>query len=132
MTDNPYTSPISDSGIESSSADEEPLGRIGRRVFLAWEKLRLVYIGILAAVTIAFVLPDLDNTIFAIEFWSMGIFGAIGANVCYFIGPAIETYVTWLGYRGKWLRWILFQVGTVFSSLLVSVVLWLHLAKPIL
>ncbi|NND95703.1 MAG: hypothetical protein HKN47_00070, partial [Pirellulaceae bacterium] len=50
--------------------------------------------------------------------------GAVGANLCFFAGPAIETYVSWLGYRRRWVRIVLFVSGTLFASLLTIGVLW--------
>ncbi len=44
--------------------------------------------------------------------------GAIVANLCYFAGPIIETYVRWLGYDRKWVRWFLFVGGTVLTGML--------------
>ncbi|MEO8270952.1 MAG: hypothetical protein ABI557_14610, partial [Aureliella sp.] len=44
--------------------------------------------------------------------------GAIVANACYFAGPITETYVRWLGYEGKWIRWFLFLGGTLLTAIL--------------
>ena len=44
--------------------------------------------------------------------------GAIVANICYFAGPIVETYVRWLGYDGKWVRWFLFVGGTSLTAVL--------------
>ncbi len=47
--------------------------------------------------------------------------GAIVANLCYFAGPITETYVRWLGYERKWVRWFLFVGGTMLTGILAIV-----------
>ena len=61
----------------------------------AWEKLRLVFVGILAVPSLGiFVGAAIRNpdparpVIYLIEV----LIGAIVANVCYLVGPAIEFY----------------------------------------
>ena len=60
------------------------------------------------------------------DFWGMALAGAFFVNTCYFAGPIIETYVTWLGYRGRSLRIGLFVSGTLFASLLAAVAIRLQ------
>ena len=57
------------------------------------------------------------------RFWERSIVGAVIANICYFAGPILETYITWLGYRGRWLRIVLFVLGTLLSCTLALIVL---------
>jgi hypothetical protein len=40
------------------------------------------------------------------------------ANLCYFAGPIVETYIVWLGFRAAWVRIVLFVLGTLFSCIL--------------
>ncbi|WP_146393873.1 hypothetical protein [Planctomycetes bacterium CA13] len=48
---------------------------------------------------------------------------AIAANVCYFAGPILETYVLWLGYNRSWVRWFLFLGGMLLTAILATLVL---------
>jgi len=117
-TENPYSSPPIDAVAEPSVSVPSTLGGIAKSTFLAWEKLRLVYIGVLAAITLLLAVLDPSKALASPRFWMLVIEGAVIANVCYFAGPVIETYVTWLGFRGRWLRYSLFGLGTLFSCLL--------------
>ena len=95
-----------------SGANEEepavPFRVVARAVFLSWEKLRLLYLGILAPWTLLLVAgaglrrPGL---------WLTVALGAVFANACYFAGPLLETYARWLGAEGVWLRRLLFAGG---------------------
>lgn len=51
------------------------------------------------------------------------IVGAVVANVAYFAGPTIETYIRWLGYERMWPRWLMFGSGTLLSIVLAVGVL---------
>jgi len=48
---------------------------------------------------------------------------AIVANVLYLTGPALDTYIRWLGYRDSWPRYAIFIAGTALSMLLAVLVL---------
>lgn len=114
--DNPYAATEFTTQV-SSPADEMPttLGGIGKRVFLAWEKLRLVYIGWMAMFTLGIAaLAGITEP----TYYGMLIFGGFVANLLYFAGPIIETYVRWLGYNKPWPRWFLFISGTLLTMLL--------------
>ena len=113
-SDNPFSAPQASSSakvVEKEAAQPTTLGQIGKRVFLEWEKLRLAYIGILVIFTVLIGLPQWGNP----AFWVVAFFGAIVANVCYFLGPIVETYVTWLGLRSLAVRWSMFILGTLFT-----------------
>lgn len=119
-SDNPYASPVSQA-IEEALPDaaSHALGRIARATFLAWEKLRLVYVGILAGVTLLLGGLGGPALLSSFSFWANVVEGAIVANLCFFAGPIVETYVTWLGFRAKWLRISMFTLGTLVSCALV-------------
>jgi len=51
------------------------------------------------------------------------VLGAVVANVAYFAGPTVETYVRWLGYNRAWPRWVMFIGGTLMSIVLAIGVL---------
>ena len=108
--------------LESPEPPDGTLGRIAKRTFLSWERMRIWYVGILGVQTI--LLGVLAKGIFFDwQFWMIVIEGAIAANLCFFAGPILETYVSWLGYPTKVLRWLLFIAGMGLSVLLVFV--WL-------
>lgn len=112
---NPFSAPVAEAteliGGIAANGPHATLGQIAKRVFLDWEKLRLAYIGILVAFTLLLGASHLDK----FEFWFVTILGGVIANVCFFIGPIVETYVTWLGFRVRWLRWLFFALGTMFT-----------------
>ncbi len=96
-------------------SDRQSLGDIAKNVFLAWERLRIAYIILLGLFTALIAAPTMTEprTILLI------VEGAVIANVCFFAGPAVETYVRWLGYDRDWVRKFLFAGGTLFTMLLV-------------
>ncbi len=92
------------------------LNTVARPIFLAWEKLRLLYIAILTIFTLFLMGP---SGLYSPAIIFIVITGAIGANILYFAGPITETYIRWLGYHKSWPRWVLFISGTLLSILLV-------------
>lgn len=117
MTENPYASSTLPATDELAVAPPSSLGVLARGIFLAWEKLRLIYIAILGLVTLSLVMMETD-VLFSPGFWGTVLEGAVFANVCFFAGPVIETYVTWLGFKAKWLRPTMFLLGMGLSCLL--------------
>lgn len=120
-SNNPYSSPTAEPSPDVSSEPSPPsntLGAIAKRTFLAWEKLRLVYNFVLAALTGLMVALDYETVVHSDSFVMLLVEGAIGANLCFFAGPILDTYFTWLGLKGKWFRVTVFVVGTLFSCLL--------------
>ncbi len=107
--ENPYSSPLHDQQTDEPA--DQQLGRIARTTFLAWEKLRILYNVVLVFLT----LVAAAKSVWTLSLLTMAVAGAVFANLCYFAGPIIETYVTWLGYRGKQLRVWLFISGTLFA-----------------
>ncbi len=114
MNENPYEAndlPTVGSANESQTAGE-PILSIARNVFLAWEKLRIGYVMILTLITLSLIavggFPNWTLLLVIIE-------GAVFANIAYFAGPALETYIRWLGYDKSWPRWLMFSLGTLFS-----------------
>lgn len=91
------------------------LQALARATFLAWEKLRIAYNAVLVVVTLLALAATQQ-----VDLWGLGVplRGAIVANLLYFAGPAMETYVRWLGYDRTWPRWLLFLGGTALASLL--------------
>jgi uncharacterized protein YjbI with pentapeptide repeats len=93
---------------------------IARSVFLAWEKLRIAYLILLALIT---VLLTGVTGIMNLRLLRLIVLGAVVANLAYYAGPAIETYVRWLGYNRAWPRWGMFIGGTLISIVLAIGVL---------
>jgi len=114
----PYQAPAA---IEEAPGEQPvTLDALARRTFLAWEKLRILYVLILVVITLAMVAFRGFGLVATVEFWLTAVVGAIFANIAFFAGPVVETYVRWLGYRGEVLRLLLFTVGTVFACLLAT------------
>lgn len=117
---NPYAPPTASEPMARDPLADEPFGSVARRVFLAWEKLRIVYVGILGAITVGLVVLSGHLTarvVFVV------LAGAVAANVLFLAGPAVETYLQWLGYRVSWPRWTMFICGTLLSMILTAGVL---------
>jgi hypothetical protein len=117
MTENPY-SPTPTTFFDSPSEPEDanpPLIALARNVFLAWEKLRIAYVVILALVTI--LLTGVSGFL-NLRLLRLIVLGAVVANVAFFAGPTVETYVRWLGYNRAWPRWVMFVGGTLISIVL--------------
>ncbi len=113
MSDNPYAAVQVGLTTGPSDATSNSILSIARRVFLAWEKLRIAFIGILAVPTILMLAASSQVNL---SLFILIGFGAVVANVCYMAGPIFETYMQWLGIRTLWLRATLFAAGTLFTA----------------
>lgn len=122
MTENPYTSTPTSflTAPTASESNDETLQNIARRVFLAWEKLRAVYVLVLAVETI---LITGMSGLFSWRLLILILVCAVVANIAFFAGPTIETYICWLGYKRLWPRWAMFFGGTLISIVLALAVL---------
>lgn len=119
MTENPYSTPLSEptASPETStdrSADSANLMSIAKTTFLAWERLRIPFVAVLAALTLLLA----GRNIFQPQTLFIVAVGAVFANLCFFAGPIVETYVRWLGYDRIWVRWFLFVGGTALTAML--------------
>ncbi|MBN8602387.1 MAG: hypothetical protein J0M26_15240 [Planctomycetes bacterium] len=113
MSDNPYSSPVVELQPTIPASNPNSLSEIARATFLAWEKLRLIYIGILGIWTLLIS----GRHIASVEILSLVIVGGLISNVLYFAAPIVDTYVRWLGYTGKWVRILLFVAGTLVTMI---------------
>jgi uncharacterized membrane protein len=122
MTENPYAATPTTFSREIPETDvaQVSLLAIARSVFLAWEKLRIAYVILLALIT---VLLTGVSGILNLRLLRLIVLGGVVANVAYFAGPTIETYVRWLGYNRSWPRWFMFIGGTLISIILAIGVL---------
>ncbi|QDT70071.1 hypothetical protein MalM25_30160 [Planctomycetes bacterium MalM25] len=102
-----------------------------RKVFLAWERLRLIYNGLLipGVCLLAWVeshsLPPFHEAPLTAaptwREWTMWwvIVAAYGvfSNLCFLLGPAVEVYLGWLGLPTRAVRWFVFTLGTLFTAI---------------
>jgi hypothetical protein len=93
-----------------------------REIVIGWERLRLLYNAILAvpgllvlsAMMGEYGMPALTAVLSA-------VFVAVGANLCFLLGPLAELYLRGIFRRGQPLgrgRWLLFGSGTLLSLFL--------------
>ena len=73
-------------------------------VFFAWEKLRILYNGLLILVVLVRIESNLQLFFFFLE-------PAIYANLCFCAGPVAEGYLTLIGLPRQQFRWLIFWVG---------------------
>ncbi len=91
---------------------------LAKRVFRDWEHLRVYYVLILGGFAMLLAIPGaIHNGSYLLTLRGIVDIAEVGivANICYFTGPISETYVRWLGYEQKWVRWFLFVGGTLLS-----------------
>lgn len=106
-------------GAAQTSNDIAPAPTL-KQVFFAWEKLRVLYVLALAAVTLSSIPLEAMKRI---DVWVAVAVLAVAANACYFAGPIAETYLCWLGLRRNLVRSALFIAGTLFAGLLAYAML---------
>ena len=113
---NPYLPPA---GSLAPFPDQKPALR---ELVLAWERFRLLYNALLAlpGLLILFTLITMESA-GVVEVLVMGILVAIGANVCFLLGPVTELYLRGLFRQGEPLgrgRLLIFGCGTLLSLML--------------
>jgi hypothetical protein len=115
---NPYTAPAAPIGGGLPAAEEAgpATGESAREVFLAWEKLRALYCGVLAAESLLLGIPHLGRPVF----WVLLAYGAFVANLCFCVGPCAEGYLALLGIDRRAVRWALWGLGLVLAMLLTG------------
>ncbi len=98
---------------------------VWRRIFREWEQRRLVYNGVLITIVLIGI---------ARQGWAGSVLrtmlectiAGLAANCCYFAGPLLESYVSWLiGRRVSW-GGMLFFLGLGFSILVTLMALWVR------
>ena len=121
---NPFSTPISDIPTPAAAeptVESDSIWPVAKRTFRAWEKLRLLYNGILIFICVAYAAAW--SSLMNIEFWLLSIAGAIFCNACFLLGPIVETYVAWLGYRTEKLRLAFMIAGTLATAFVAIAVL---------
>jgi hypothetical protein len=115
---------MSEEASQESTLSEPTFLQIAKPIFLGWERIRLVYLFVNGLLCIALLMSSEPTPDQQLEFWLICLAGGFVANVCYFAGPVVESYAAWLGFGyHKWLRPILFILGTLFTLLAAASVL---------
>ncbi|MGE9270991.1 MAG: hypothetical protein ACQKBU_09345 [Verrucomicrobiales bacterium] len=113
-SENPYAPPES----VDAARPRQPLAL--REIVLAWEKLRLIYNGVLlipGVLILALWVQRLDLPVGAAVVGGMMV--GLGANVAFLLGPLSELYLRGLFFNGEsmgWGRWLIFGSGLVVSG----------------
>ena len=102
--------------MEATDGAMTPAPVLARTVFLRWERLRVLYNASLAVVVLGFIIRSGGVH----EFMDTGfllflVSRCFLANVCFMLGPGVEAYAAWLGWRPPWLRSLLFTLGLMLS-----------------
>ncbi len=121
MPDDPYLSPEQIESVKEPEPSDESLTTIARSVFPNWERLRVSYNLCLFLVTLLITAGIHSFAMLAFPmYWLTVLAGAVFANLCFMAGPALETCIRWLGYRGNALRWALYLAGLLLASFLAA------------
>ncbi len=113
MDNDPYAPPAS---VDDPTIDQRP---VLREIVLAWEKLRLIYNGLLAVpgILVLVMFIQKDGMPLPVAVISGGMVAA-GANICFFLGPLAELYLRGLSKRCEPIgrgRWLIFGAGVAVS-----------------
>jgi hypothetical protein len=118
VTNNPYSNEVSKVDAFPDSSEERSPTVDFAPILRRWERLRIVYNVTLIGIVLAFTLLAFPFLIGSVPFWVRVIFGAIIANTCYFIAPAIEGYGRQFRVWNSAFSILLFLAGLAFTSLL--------------
>jgi len=99
--------------VQSLAVDDS-----AKAVFLAWERLRILYNLLLAGLVFAFLYPMSRYTN-----WEYLLEGVVAANICYCVGPCAEGYLVLLGANRLAARALLFLSGVLLSRILALLAL---------
>ncbi|AWM37873.1 hypothetical protein GobsT_40830 [Gemmata obscuriglobus] len=92
-----------------------------RAVFLSWERFRLAYNLILAAVVVLTLAVGRDWSLLSdVEFLIYLVVYGLGANLCFGAGPWVEGWLLVFRTGGVGARWTLFVLGTALAALLTA------------
>lgn len=93
-------------------------------ILLGWEKRRLVYNGLLVAITVALCTQLNLWGQLGREFFEFNLLVlALAANLLYLMGPAMECYLTHRGRDCFWIRRGMFWGGTLLSMAMTAYLL---------
>lgn len=85
-----------------------------RSLFVSWELLRLVYNGVLALIVLCLAAAQLRDGAFRAFLFR----GALGANVCFCLGPVVEGYFVLAGVERRFARLVVFLGGVALAGFL--------------
>ena len=94
-----------------------------REMLVSWEKLRLLYNGVLLVLGVLLLFVFFSPAFLA-TYWLSAVIGAayvgVGANIAFFLGPLIEAYTTaFLGLQWRpAARIVVMLAGLIFSALI--------------
>ena len=91
-----------------------------RTVFLAWERLRLIFNAVLTITVLALGSSFLADR----ACWRPLVYGAILVNICFCMGPVGEGYLSLIGIERRIGRWAVFVIGTLFGCFVVFTALY--------
>ena len=107
------------SGTQLTPAVDES----ARSIFIAWERLRIVFNGVLATAVILGGFSHLADA----SFWRYLASEALLANICFCAGPVAEGYLVFLNVPRPFARRLVFLLGTLvgLGLALSSVAYWM-------
>ena len=127
MTENPYQAPVVSAELQRPPKTyASPILDVAKPIFVKWEMLRIVYclicmIGVLVSMSVCDRFPNgmfTDRQVTPVLLgWESYVLYGLVANVCFFAGPVVETYVTWLGIKHLGIRITCFLLGTLATLL---------------
>ena len=103
--------------------DVGPERESAHSVFVAWERLRLIYNSVLLLVVLSCLTRGTREELPSLAYL---IICAFMANICFCIGPVVEGYLVFLGMQRPIVRIVVFCVGTLFACLLTAFVVSLR------
>ena len=103
--------------------NKKPIGTDFKAIFLAWEKLRMLYVALVGIAVLVLTFLVEPNLFKDYKFWIGVAEGAVIANIAFFAGPIVESYLTWLGNCPRWYRKAAMIGGIVFTILLAMLVI---------
>jgi hypothetical protein len=116
ISSNPYEPPLHPCAKDDPNAPPKRVRCDFGIVIGRWEKLRLVYNGLLVLLVLGTTFVAFPQHAGFPEYWMSIAAGAVAANVCYFLGPLIEGYVTCFGGWHFVLTILLFCAGTLLAA----------------
>lgn len=116
------TTPYPDAHIEIASSPS--FVEAAKRICLEWEKLRILYNGVLISWVVYIVDKSKPALFQSFEFWATCLVGAVVANICFLAGPIVEAYFRWMGVKHWSIRFSLMLIGTLLAGLLASGVMF--------
>ncbi len=118
---NPFRSPSPEQEASSAGQPKSSTGIVDfRNIIVVWERLRLFYNGLLVVYVLAITFALRRQLLSAPDFWGVLLICAFVANVCFFIGPAIEGYARYFFGWHIILSILLFLAGLLFTALAAS------------